>query len=65
LSCWLRTTILLISASWVASIIGVSYRHQHPPPLDISISDFWPPSCETNISCCLKLLGLWQFSWQL
>jgi hypothetical protein len=25
---WLRTTILLISASWVARITGVS--HQHP-----------------------------------
>jgi hypothetical protein len=30
-TCWLRTKILLISASWVARIMGVS--HGHPAPL--------------------------------
>jgi hypothetical protein len=43
---WLQTTILLISASWVAKITGVSHQHPatksyltHLPPSTISLSE--------------------------
>jgi hypothetical protein len=36
--CWLRTVILLISASWVARIIGMSHWH---PATGINLSNTW------------------------
>jgi hypothetical protein len=46
---WLWTKILLISASWVARIIGVS--HQHPAPPLLRPHSSFPQIIHSLLSC--------------
>jgi hypothetical protein len=66
---WLRTTILLISASWVARIIGASHRYlaiiSNLPPTSLCRQTWSRPTVWdfTSCLCCSYSIRCTDFSW--